>query len=854
MTPHIADDEVVAELDSSIEGIGSRGEAVDNVSVIMDYTIIEHFSNHLYKSPNKAIEELVINGYDAWATWVKVYLNGRFGNKCVIIWDNGDSMNAEGLKGLWNVAKSPKKILPNDRIVSSSKGTQRKIIGKFGIGKVASYTLGKKIAHLCKTSEGFLLVQINYENLTTTLENVKSFQTPIRKLEEEDAKLLVRACFNEIPSDFEKFWGEITWTVAIISDLKTVSNVTPKRLRWVMGHSMPIRPDFSVSVDQEKVESKLIRSDAEFDMDFADKSVQGYLLSKWTEFLTDKDANYPITFGEEKGLDASNPTKKIPFLENQLLGKIRGRFLLFRNPIQNLQRDTDEPRTHGFFIMVRDRLLNLDDPKILFDREPNFGLFFRSQMVLYVDALDEALLADRERVQEDDSVAGELKQLLKAIYFMMLKKMEEMFTNDDINHNKSNLLPTFSSDIFIRPLSELLSKFSEDPKDIDIHKISILRKELSDKDPLAAWSPTEKSFVINQLHPFNRTIQSLAGTGSNKKIKGLLRQYEVLAVYETLFAGQLMYMGLSQDQIASIIEWRDQMYRILAGHSKDQVTQIQSELLEASFKREKDFEEAVVLVLNYMGFNAKRVGGAGSTDGTVLAGAGTATYKMSLEPKALERSGKKLENGDADVGGAARHRDGVNADFAVIIARDFAGRFEQASDSDKQPAILGECESVKAVSIMTVEALSRLLEIMDRYKYPLDELREIFETIESPSDKLLRIDALDKPLNNFDFAQLLEFIRKEQNEIGSGEAIAWKPIWQKHYRPKNLRLPQPHELTEEDFDRKVHAIAALLPLHVSINYQSKEIALRQSAANLAEIVSDYLGHWATLEAAAKLVV
>jgi hypothetical protein len=546
--------EVALSLDEVNKAWEKLGKPIDNVSVVMDYTIIEHFSNHLYKSPNKAIEELVINGYDAMATWVKVYLNTRFGKNCVIIWDNGASMSAEGLKGLWNVAKSPKKNLPNDRILQDSNGISRKVIGKFGIGKVASYTLGKKIAHLCKTLEGFLLVEIDYQGLTNELESSKNFSTPILKLEEEEAINLIKSYFNELPSNFEDFWKEKTWTIAIISELKTVKNVTPKRLRWVMGHSMPIRPDFVVFVDEEEVKPKLVREGSIFDLDFADLTVQKFLSEKWGEFLSEKLVQFPINFGKEKGLNSSLPNQEAFFLENSLLGKVRGRFLLFRNPIQNMQRDGDEPRTHGFFIMVRDRLLNLDDPKILFDREPNFGLFFRTQMILYVDSLDNALLADRERVQEDNSVAVELKQLLKAVYYLMLSKMGEMYKDDGNGHRESNLLPTFSSEIFVRPLSELLHKDDIDPIDVDIHNIPIITRDLSDTDHLAIWSSGEKSFIVNESHPFNKTIKSLAGTGKNKQVQSLLRQYEALAVYETLFSGQLIYMGLSQDQITGIVE------------------------------------------------------------------------------------------------------------------------------------------------------------------------------------------------------------------------------------------------------------------------------------------------------------
>ena len=46
---------------------------VGKVVLQVDYQIIEHFSERLYDSPNKAVEELVANSFDAFATEVRVF-------------------------------------------------------------------------------------------------------------------------------------------------------------------------------------------------------------------------------------------------------------------------------------------------------------------------------------------------------------------------------------------------------------------------------------------------------------------------------------------------------------------------------------------------------------------------------------------------------------------------------------------------------------------------------------------------------------------------------------------------------------------------------------------------------------
>lgn len=110
------------------------GNVVDQVSLDVDYQIIEHFSRHLYDSPNKAVEELVANGFDAFATEVLVFTPGRYTAGRLLVWDDGESMNVDGLKKLWWIARSPK----SGERVEERNGKEWKIIGKFGIGKLAS--------------------------------------------------------------------------------------------------------------------------------------------------------------------------------------------------------------------------------------------------------------------------------------------------------------------------------------------------------------------------------------------------------------------------------------------------------------------------------------------------------------------------------------------------------------------------------------------------------------------------------------------------------------------------------------------------------------------------------------------
>src|SRR5205823_883830 len=89
------------------------------IPVQISYEIIRLFSEGLYQSPHKAIEELASNSYDAGAERV-IILTPRTGgdapDKADSLWviDDGTGMDAGGFRQLWRVAESNKKNNAND--------------------------------------------------------------------------------------------------------------------------------------------------------------------------------------------------------------------------------------------------------------------------------------------------------------------------------------------------------------------------------------------------------------------------------------------------------------------------------------------------------------------------------------------------------------------------------------------------------------------------------------------------------------------------------------------------------------------------------------------------------------------
>ncbi|MCI0575665.1 MAG: ATP-binding protein, partial [Chloroflexi bacterium] len=145
----------------ALEQIEKIGEKRDTIHVRLSYRIIELFSGGLYSSPNKAIEELVANSYDAYASRVHIILSANLKgpDAFIAVVDDGESMNLQELHDLWLIAGSTKRDKP-------PRG--RLPIGKFGIGKLATYVLATKLTHVCKKDGRYLTVTMDYGRIPPT--------------------------------------------------------------------------------------------------------------------------------------------------------------------------------------------------------------------------------------------------------------------------------------------------------------------------------------------------------------------------------------------------------------------------------------------------------------------------------------------------------------------------------------------------------------------------------------------------------------------------------------------------------------------------------------------------------------
>ena len=170
------------------------GEEVGEIEVTIGPQFLNLFSEHLYSSPNKAFEELVSNSWDAGARRVRIHVPENLQNDNAAIWvlDDGESMDLGGFKALWAVAISDKR--------QHETSSTRKPIGKFGVGKLATYLLAHELTYVCRAADGITrIVTMDYrriDNFGHEKLHIEPLPLQVRALDDTQLETLLGALPN----------------------------------------------------------------------------------------------------------------------------------------------------------------------------------------------------------------------------------------------------------------------------------------------------------------------------------------------------------------------------------------------------------------------------------------------------------------------------------------------------------------------------------------------------------------------------------------------------------------------------------------------------------------------------------
>jgi Histidine kinase-, DNA gyrase B-, and HSP90-like ATPase len=354
--------------------------------------IVPLLSAQLYQSPLKAIEELVVNSYDADARNCYVSI----GPETIAVVDDGIGMDLSALKNLWNVGRSAKRT--DQRYLKLVKRTQ---IGKFGIGKLAAYAIAETISYYTRSGPDILHSTLSFKQFEA---GARQVDVVIFRLSATDAKApeLINSLVDKTSAQKKMLEGK-SWTVSLLTELRPkAAQLSIGRLHWVLSTAMPIVEGFTLYLQGSEVKSAKETHPAVVSFDAKQLPKERYE-------------------GLAKKLKTTFELVDDMVVTPALKSGVRFKAEVFPNTIST-GKSVDLLRSHGFFVRVRDRLINENDE--LFGVTPlSYKTWNRFRGVFYADDLDEELTASREGVEESTAVLH-LKELASAVFYEARSRFE----------------------------------------------------------------------------------------------------------------------------------------------------------------------------------------------------------------------------------------------------------------------------------------------------------------------------------------------------------------------------------------------------------------------------------------------
>jgi hypothetical protein len=450
------------------------------------------------------------------------------------------------------------------------------------------------------------------------------------------------------------------------------------RLKWVLRTAMPQRSDFRLYLDGNPItppemDPPLVKMVIGKDViQLSPPSPQG--------LIAREDTGEPEDSVHRHGV-----------YHDDLLGRISGYIEIFQDEL-----DRGKPRfeqSSGFFVYVRGRRVNVDDPGFGIERNLlRHGTFSRFRMVVHIDSLDKALRSSRESFQQGELYEG-VQNLLRAGFNLARNKLVKhdraqtpaarisaSISSAPGSMTRKPLLSLarmvaknratpfylrFPSGLSAEAQAEFLETLKQQSEGADGLLRSTELSALDSKDGLAVFDVQQGTLLINSSHPFVAAFQEHF-TDARKSLP-----LEMLAMSEILVETHLYYLGLDESMIRDVISRRDELLRhFVRSSSRRTPGMIALALLEAR-DNETELEIETRAAFEAMGFdNVIRISGKDNPDGSAEAYLSAAKsgipqrYKVGLEAK----SGKYVSAKDLGVSGLARHMEDHECDHHVVVA------------------------------------------------------------------------------------------------------------------------------------------------------------------------------------------
>lgn len=692
----------------------------DPVAVTLSPELIGLLSDQLYRSPLKAIEELVINAYDADASEARVFVGESEGSESfVAIYDDGVGMDYSGLVDLWRVGR------PKTRSDTSTRHTDRKQIGKFGIGKLATYTIANRVTYITSTGMQYLGITIDYEDFiskpdsTTTAVrlDVHDIYDVEKLLRDDTFGLSIDHLGVETSTLVDR-----SWTIVILEDLKAkAQDIKFGRLRWIISTAMPLGSTFQVYLNGDEVQSSKEAYETVVDFDISELPVKR---------LRALETKTQECWASHAGALSA------PSFPSGIAGRVR----VTRKTL--LGKSADLGRSQGFFVYVRGRLVN--------EPEARFGLHDLSHEVLNrfharidADDLDQAITANRESI-EDVKLYRDTQYVLSEVFneartrYRTYKDQYDRGNQGRREHERNWV----SERLVEHPTADALSQYGPDAigaeadeswmyldVDRDMEITNLIRSlyaggrrerkytyeysALGSAARLVAFSPIQGSFVINQDHDLSRAYSS--DPSSERLLYDLVTAESMLEVY-------LREAGMNPHSIGEVLERRDLLFRSLANAKMFSLEGLSAYIRESA-DNSIELEIAIVAGARALGFVTKHLGGSGDADGIArFTDYPEGEKRIILEAKSSTTTPRTR---DIDFAGIARHIEKHSASACLLVSRGYQGGPSGSAAKAAQ---------AQSVSCWTTEDFARVVESAESRQISAREVLDIVHKAFAPDD------------------------------------------------------------------------------------------------------------------------
>lgn len=768
----------------------------DRIQVELSTRFLHHFSEQLYSSPQKAFEELISNGWDAGADYVDVRISADLTapNATLCILDNGVSMDAEGLRDLWHIAFSPK--------AGKEEEHGRKLIGKFGIGKLATYVLASRLTYICKAADGKIRrVTMDYERvddqkgagkehlineLVLDLFDVTEgeLETALSAIDTgpEVLKIIkdgIKA--PPTPSVDDEFGNEeslaprvssSTWTLAVLSGLKPAGRELKLGvLKRMLEAALPFNSVMAVCLNGERLESSkvdaTIRTSWRIGTDLGITELDVDANGEEIELDDEADPDVPPLPKKRHHPAKETVAPVLPkpplaitvapsHIELPGVGRVTGTITLFDEKISGGKSD-ERGASNGFHVNVLGRVVNQTDSSFG-EKNLSHAAWARFRMAVRADGLNAFLTTDREKFMDKKELRIFRAFLRKAF------NVARVFYDNDANAalpDGGDVLVRSLGVLSLSPLRNVVSEtlktqaalpglFDESGIEDRKEKRRSWREETKDniKNALGAIRYErlkDESFVKFRLADnsivINKDHPFVAEHSRTKAEKQLLRTVAMVQLLTDVYA---IDIGLDPATLDDMRRYRDRLMRFRAIQQRQSGTHLARLLLGTQHQSDnsKLLETALSDALRYLGFHVTDLAKPGEPEGLAKA------YPMPTKSDPTESNPNPPLYSVSFDAKSSKHEAASTGNIKLDGIVEHRNRYQAdhalvVAPGFETGALAVRCAEQK-VAPMKASDLGRLLEYtVEHGAVPLTKLREVFQLYDP--DKITQwIDGLEK--------------------------------------------------------------------------------------------------------------